>query len=70
MGKTTIDEHHPQFGGVYIGSVTLPPVKAAFEEADFVLSIGALKSDFSELQFATARRGSSLILHDASRHRS
>ena len=47
MGKTAIDENHPQFGGIYIGSITVPPVKEAFEGADFILSIGSLKSDFN-----------------------
>jgi pyruvate decarboxylase len=47
MGKTAIDESHPQFGGIYVGTITLPEVKEAFESADFILSIGALKTDFN-----------------------
>lgn len=47
MGKTSIEEDHAQFGGIYIGSITMPPVKEAFESSDFILSIGSLKSDFN-----------------------
>lgn len=52
MGKTSIEEDHPQFGGIYIGSITMPPVKEAFESADFILSIGSLKSDFNTASFS------------------
>ena len=47
MGKTAINEDHPQFGGIYVGEITIPGVKEAFESADFILSLGSLKTDFN-----------------------
>lgn len=52
MGKTAIDEQHPQFRGIYVGDITVPPVKEAVESADFTLYIGALKSDFNTGSFS------------------
>jgi pyruvate decarboxylase len=40
MGKAAMDENSAQFGGNYVGSITMPGVKEAFENADFVLSLG------------------------------
>jgi len=45
MGKAALDESHPQFSGCYIGSVSMPEVKELVESADFVLSVGSLRSD-------------------------
>jgi pyruvate decarboxylase len=50
MGKGAIDETHPQYGGVYIGEISLPDVKQAVEASDCVLSIGALLSDFNTVR--------------------
>lgn len=47
MGKGALNETHPNFGGVYIGDISLPNVKNAVESSDCVLSIGALLSDFN-----------------------
>lgn len=52
MGKTALDETHPQFGGIYVGDITNPAVKEAVESADFTLYIGALKSDFNTGSFS------------------
>lgn len=52
MGKTAIDEQHPQFGGIYVGELTKPDVREAVESADFTLYIGALKSDFNTGSFS------------------
>lgn len=52
MGKSAVNETNPQFGGIYIGSVTQPHIKAAVESADLVMSIGALKSDFNTGSFS------------------
>lgn len=52
MGKSTVDENHPRFGGVYVGSLSHPDVKKAVENADLVLSIGALLSDFNSGSFS------------------
>lgn len=52
MGKTAIDEQHPQFGGIYVGELTKPEVREAVESADFTLYVGALKSDFNTGSFS------------------
>ncbi|CDK25465.1 unnamed protein product [Kuraishia capsulata CBS 1993] len=52
MGKSSIEEDHPRFGGVYVGTLSNPDVKKAVESADLVLSIGALLSDFNTGSFS------------------
>jgi len=52
MGKSGVNESHPRFGGVYVGSLSHPNVKAAVESADLILSIGALLSDFNTGSFS------------------
>jgi len=52
MGKAGISEANPHFGGVYVGNLSLPPVKEAFESADFILAIGTLKSDINSGSFS------------------
>ncbi|CCH60785.1 hypothetical protein TBLA_0D02840 [Henningerozyma blattae CBS 6284] len=52
MGKGSINEQHPRFGGVYVGTLTRPEVKKAVESADLILSIGALLSDFNTGSFS------------------
>ncbi|WRT64753.1 uncharacterized protein IL334_001687 [Kwoniella shivajii] len=52
MGKSLLDEHHPLFGGCYAGANSLPPVREEVESADFVLYVGALKSDFNSGSFS------------------
>ncbi|OBT72722.1 pyruvate decarboxylase [Pseudogymnoascus sp. 05NY08] len=47
MGKSAINESHPNYGGVYAGDGSLPEVKKRVEAADLVLNIGAIKSDFN-----------------------
>lgn len=49
MGKALLDEHHPLYGGCYAGANSLPEVKQEVESADFVLYVGALKSDFKQV---------------------
>jgi pyruvate decarboxylase len=50
MGKGSIDETNPHYGGVYIGEISLPDVKTAVEASDCILSIGALLSDFNTVR--------------------
>ncbi|ODN79680.1 hypothetical protein, variant [Cryptococcus amylolentus CBS 6039] len=52
MGKSLMDEHHPLFGGCYAGANSLPAVQQEVESADFVLYVGALKSDFNSGSFS------------------
>lgn len=47
MGKGSINETSAQFGGVYVGDASRNDVKKRIEEAELVLYIGALKSDFN-----------------------
>lgn len=51
MGKTAIDEDHPNFSGCYIGSVSTEEVKEKFETSDLVINIGSLQSDFNTGSF-------------------
>ncbi|KZO92821.1 pyruvate decarboxylase [Calocera viscosa TUFC12733] len=51
MGKAALSEGHSNFGGVYIGEISLPSVREAFESADFILAIGTMKSDFNSGAF-------------------
>lgn len=47
MGKSAIDESHPRFGGVYMGTLSQPSVKQMVDSADLIISVGALLSDFN-----------------------
>lgn len=48
LGRSSIEETHPQFGGVYNGHVSFKGVvKAVEEDSDFILNIGAHVSDFN-----------------------
>jgi pyruvate decarboxylase len=46
VGKALLDEHHPLYGGCYIGANSKEEVRKDVESADFVLCVGALRSDF------------------------
>ncbi|KAJ4164130.1 hypothetical protein LMH87_005815 [Akanthomyces muscarius] len=53
MGKSAINEDHPNYGGVYAGEGSRPySVKEAVESSDSILSIGALQSDFNTAGFS------------------
>jgi pyruvate decarboxylase len=43
MGKSAVDETHPNYGGVYAGDGSHPDVKERVENSDLILTIGALK---------------------------
>ncbi|KAH7927614.1 pyruvate decarboxylase [Leucogyrophana mollusca] len=51
MGKTAVSEAHDRYGGIYIGSISDPSIKDKVENANLILSIGALKSDFNTGMF-------------------
>lgn len=51
MGKGSIDEQYPRFGGVYVGSMSSPEVKEFVENSDLILAIGSILSDFSTSSF-------------------
>lgn len=52
MGKTAIDEQHRQYGGIYVGNLTSPAVKDRVEQADAVIGVGFLLSDFNTGSFS------------------
>ncbi|KAI6779661.1 pyruvate decarboxylase [Emericellopsis cladophorae] len=51
MGKSAVNETHPNYGGVYAGDGSHPDVKEAVSAADLIITIGALKSDFNTSGF-------------------
>uniref|UniRef100_A0A060T5R2 ARAD1C07018p n=1 Tax=Blastobotrys adeninivorans TaxID=409370 RepID=A0A060T5R2_BLAAD len=51
-GRSIVDETNPRFGGIYIGFLSNPDVKAVVETADLVLSIGPMPSDFNTASFS------------------
>ncbi|MEH2299815.1 MAG: alpha-keto acid decarboxylase family protein [Nostoc sp.] len=52
MGKGLLEETHPQFIGIYNGAASEEYVRKRIEEADCVLSIGALMTDFNTGKFS------------------
>lgn len=52
MGKGLLEETHPQFIGIYNGAISEDYVRRRIEEADCVLSIGALMTDFNTGKFS------------------
>lgn len=52
MGKGVVNENNPRFGGVYVGNLSKPEVKQVVENADLILSVGALLSDFNTGSFS------------------
>jgi len=54
MDKASLDETHPQFMGMYIGTKMNPEIRQFVESCDCVLNLGALWSDFNT-GFFTAR---------------
>ncbi|KAF8315670.1 pyruvate decarboxylase [Clavulina sp. PMI_390] len=61
MGKGTVDERHPQFAGIYIGSITVPSVQALMDTADLVIDVGPLKSDFNTGSFSYSLKSSQTV---------
>ncbi|GAV54744.1 hypothetical protein ZYGR_0AS00660 [Zygosaccharomyces rouxii] len=61
MGKGSIDEQNPRFGGVYVGTLSSPAVKEAVESADLVLSVGALLSDFNTGSFSYSYKTKNVV---------
>eukprot|EP01097_Dermamoeba_algensis_P000202 TRINITY_DN1073_c0_g1_i3.p1 TRINITY_DN1073_c0_g1~~TRINITY_DN1073_c0_g1_i3.p1 ORF type:complete len:562 (-),score=124.54 TRINITY_DN1073_c0_g1_i3:119-1804(-) len=47
MGKTVIDEDHPQFIGLYMGASSREYVKERVESADCVVFLGLVTTDFN-----------------------
>ena len=51
MGKGAIDEQLPNFGGIYIGTMSSPEVKEYVDSSDLVISIGSILNDFATSTF-------------------
>jgi pyruvate decarboxylase len=47
MAKGGIDENHPQFRGVFAGMCSTAEIQKEVYDADLVLAIGSLNSDFN-----------------------
>ena len=64
--KSTLDETHPSYIGMYDGQLMNPEVRAFVENSDCVLGVGALLTDFNSGAFtAHIDRGKSInILYD------
>lgn len=43
MGKSSVDENHECFSGIYAGEGSAPAVKKTVEDADLVLTVGQIK---------------------------
>jgi pyruvate decarboxylase len=61
MGKGSVNETNPRYGGVYIGALSTPTVKAAVEAADLVLHIGGHKTDLNTGSFSYAFSASQTV---------
>jgi pyruvate decarboxylase len=61
MGKGVLNEDHPRFGGVYAGSLSSPEVREVVENADLILSVGALLSDFNTGSFSYSIKTRNLV---------
>ncbi|CAH2352683.1 pyruvate decarboxylase isozyme 1 [[Candida] railenensis] len=61
MGKSGINENHPRFGGVYVGTLSSPEVKELVETSDLILSVGGLMSDFNTGSFSYSYKTKSVV---------
>jgi pyruvate decarboxylase len=61
MGKGSVDETNPRYGGVYIGTLSTPAVKQAVEAADLVLHIGGHNTDLNTGSFSFAFSASQTV---------
>lgn len=64
MGKGAVDESHPSFRGCYSGNVTLESVDKEIHQADLIIEIGSIKSDFNTGNFSySLNRSKTITLH-------
>jgi pyruvate decarboxylase len=52
MGKGAIDESLPNFRGCYSGNVTLEGIQEEIQQADLLIELGSIKSDFNTGNFS------------------
>lgn len=61
MGKGSVDETNPRYGGVYIGALSTAAVKQTVEAADLVLHIGAHHADLNTGSFSSGISASQTV---------
>ena len=61
LGKTILDESHPQFIGLYQGDLSRPYVRQRIQNADCVLTLGVLMTDLNTGGFTTHLNGATTI---------
>jgi TPP-dependent 2-oxoacid decarboxylase len=47
LGKGAFPMDHPQYMGIHVGPISPPPIVQRMDAADFVLNLGALKTDMN-----------------------
>lgn len=62
MGKGSVDEGLPQFGGVFTGSISSPSVREIVDFADCLIVVGCMLSDFETTSFHFNYRAKELVL--------
>jgi indolepyruvate decarboxylase len=62
MDKSTLDESHPNSIGMYEGAWSDESIRSFIEEADCILAVGSMASDFNTAAF-TARVDRARIIH-------
>lgn len=60
-GKGFFPEDHPQYIGIYWGSISSPGVNPAVESADITISVGAVWTDYSTLGYSVLLKPSQVI---------
>eukprot|EP01116_Phalansterium_solitarium_P024993 TRINITY_DN9352_c0_g1_i1.p1 TRINITY_DN9352_c0_g1~~TRINITY_DN9352_c0_g1_i1.p1 ORF type:complete len:578 (+),score=186.97 TRINITY_DN9352_c0_g1_i1:113-1846(+) len=61
QSKSLVDEHQPQFAGLYAGAMSEPAVQQFVEQADVIFALGAIMDDF-DLGSATAQLDTARLL--------
>jgi indolepyruvate decarboxylase len=61
LGKTVLDENHPQFIGLYQRELSRPYVRERVETADCILTLGALMTDLNTGGFTVRLDGAKTI---------
>lgn len=62
QGKSGFDEQHPQYIGIYAGAFGDPEVRAKVEEADCIIAIGMLWSDFNLAKYTAKLNTEKMII--------
>lgn len=64
QGKSGFDEQHPQYIGMYGGAFGDDQVRKTIEEADLIIAVGMLWSDFNLAKYtADLKTGKMIIIH-------